>query len=190
MLCRRPSLRSMRDPRKYRSAWKDDARRDFGRRGAPKGPVERQRLEPPIFSPRRKPSRGRVRTSRFRTCVDHWSKRPSTLERLTRLGYERDAPCARRGHNQRRTNSSSGSRIYAHDEVLTRQLEILTGHYTPGEANDRRQAAARDYLDDERRRALERRCTSPPLPNHTSPQPVSGIRADRSPERSSTLAVL
>ena len=142
------------------SAWKEYARMGtLAGEPLPKGLVESARLDPPIFSPATKAETGHdenITIERMRREIG--ADAAATLERLTRLVYERGRDvAAERGIIIADTKfefGRVGSEILLIDEVLTPDSSRFwpADRYTPGRSQPSfDKQPLRDYLEGERR---------------------------------------
>ena len=157
------------------SAWKEyRASGTLAGEALPAGLVESQRLDPPIFSPATKAESGHdenITIPRMRQTIG--AEATETLERLTRLVYERGRDLAGdRGIIIADTKfefGSHGSEILLIDEVLTPDSSRFwpADRYTPGRGQPSfDKQPLRDYLDDERRAGRwNGDAPPPPLPD-------------------------
>jgi phosphoribosylaminoimidazole-succinocarboxamide synthase len=158
------------------SAWKEyRTAGTLAGEALPPGLVESQRLDPPIFSPATKAETGHdenITIPRMRQTIG--AAATTTLERLTRLIYERGRDLAgERGIIIADTKfefGSQGSRILLIDEVLTPDSSRFwpADSYTPGRGQPSfDKQPLRDYLDGERRAGRWNGDEPPPpLPEH------------------------
>ena len=163
MLCRRTSVFPIECViRGYitGSAWKEYASKGtLAGEPLPRGLVESARLDPPIFSPATKAETGHdenITVERMRTTIG--AEAAATLERLTRLVYERGRDiAAARGIIIADTKfefGRDGSKILLIDEVLTPDSSRFwpADRYAPGRSQPSfDKQPLRDYLDGERR---------------------------------------
>jgi phosphoribosylaminoimidazole-succinocarboxamide synthase len=142
------------------SAWKEYSRAGtLAGEALPAGLVESARLDPPIFSPATKAETGHdenITIERMRTEIG--AEAAGTLERLTRLVYERGRDvAAERGIIIADTKfefGRVGSSILLIDEVLTPDSSRFwpADRYVPGRGQPSfDKQPLRDYLEGERR---------------------------------------